>query len=341
MKGHMPDSRLNGPEHALQRRFMKLQLFNGLIVGALVLLGFAPLSRLPEKTIDPAKRLPLSVERVALAPAASPLRLAGAWRLAARDRRFHGLSALAIDGEGFVAVSDLGAAIRFDRPDSANPTVWLDSLRDGPGPGGWKNSRDAESLARDPRGRGWWIGYEQRHSLWLYDAAFRHGRIAIPLSGYGWATNRGAEGLIAEGNGLLALAENGRDAVQVDSQGRKRLNMVAPDDIAEAARAPDGSAWVLLRHKGLGGIGQSIAPLRRERNGYATGPSWPIPKGLFDNFEGMAIENSPSGGLRFWLLTDDGHRIMARTLLVALDLPAQAKRPAETGRSQADRPESP
>jgi hypothetical protein len=34
----------------------------------------------------------------------------------------------------------------------------------------------------------------------------------------------------------------------------------------------------------------------------------------------MAIRPSPGGGWRFWLVTDDGHRFMARTLLVALDL---------------------
>jgi len=32
------------------------------------------------------------------------------------------------------------------------------------------------------------------------------------------------------------------------------------------------------------------------------------------------IRPLPGGGWRFWLVTDDGHRFKARTLLVALDL---------------------
>jgi hypothetical protein len=45
----------------------------------------------------------------------------------------------------------------------------------------------------------------------------------------------------------------------------------------------------------------------------------------------MAIEARAEGGWRFWLVTDDGHRIMARTLLVALDYippPRHDKSPA-------------
>ena len=65
--------------------------------------------------------------------------------------------------------------------------------------------------------------------------------------------------------------------------------------------------------------------------GYRVLTALPLPKDAFDNYEGMAIEPRAGGGLRFWLITDDGHRILARTLLVALDyVPAdttKARRP--------------
>ena len=77
---------------------------------------------------------------------------------------------------------------------------------------------------------------------------------------------------------------------------------------------------MLLRKKGLKGIAQSIAPLVKTHDGYLVGPGWAVPKGAFDNYEGMAIEAREDRGWRFWLISDDGHRIMARTLLVALDL---------------------
>jgi hypothetical protein len=44
-----------------------------------------------------------------------------------------------------------------------------------------------------------------------------------------------------------------------------------------------------------------------------------LPKAAFDNLEGMAIERALAGRWRFWLVSDDGHRVMARTLLIALD----------------------
>ena len=97
------------------------------------------------------------------------------------------------------------------------------------------------------------------------------------------------------------------------------LNLNAGADIAEAARAPDGGAWLLLRSKELDGISQWIAPLLKDGEGYRTGLAWPVPKAPLDNYEGMAITPRPGGGWRFWLVTDDGHRVMARTLLVALD----------------------
>ena len=241
------------------------------------------------------------------------------------DPRLHGLSALAIDRRRFLAVTDLGAVVRFDPPTATQPAATLQDLRIGPGPFGKKWARDAESLARDPQGRGWWVGYEQSHSLWLYGDDFLHALASSDLHRPDWWNNRGAEGLIAEASGLLVLAENGREAMPVQDKRIDRIKLDAGADVADAARAPDGSAWLLLRSKGLYGISQSIARLSRTSYGYGAGPAWPVPKDFFDNYEGMAIERLASGDLRFWLVSDDGHRIMARTLLVALDYAPPAR----------------
>jgi hypothetical protein len=251
------------------------------------------------------------------------MRLAGPWVMTAEDPRFGGLSALAVDEGRFIAVSDLGAVLRFDPPSAGHPHVAIAGLAEGPGPAGWKTSRDAESLVRDPRGRGWWVGYEQRHSLWLYDGDFRRARAAISMARPDWWRNRGVEALVADRGGLLALAENGREAIRIDGRGRHDARFEAGWDVADAGRAPDGTVWLLLRSKGREGISQAIAPLIRSAGGYGTGESWPLPKAAFDNYEGMVIRPKPGGGWRFWLVTDDGHRFRARTLLVALDLNAQ------------------
>jgi hypothetical protein len=341
MNKDMPDSPLNEPEHGLQHPFRKSWLFNGLLMALTVLAVYLPIRELPDRRQLPVRVIALNFQPIALS-AVAPFRLAGAWVMTADDPRFSGLSALAMADGRFIAISDLGAVVRFDRPSSGQPRVKISDLDEGPGPAGWKTSRDAESLVRDPRGRGWWIGYEQRHSLWLYDKGFANARAAIVLDRPDWWRNRGIEGLLTKGDGLLALAENGREAVQVTRAGLQWMKLVAGADIADATTAPDGSAWVLLRSKSIGGITQAIAPLVRSGTGYRAGKALLLPKGAFDNFEGMAISERPGGGWRFWLVTDDGHRFEARTLLVALDLPKPGKanaRRISPGASYANSPD--
>jgi hypothetical protein len=271
---------------------------------------------------------------VGLADVAGPLRLSGAWEVRSSDRRFGGISSLTMVGGRFLSVSDRGAVAWFDPPGGSKPAAWVADLRAGPGPWGRKWARDAESLAADPRGRGWWVGYEQNHSLWLYGRDFERALGHVDLQRADWWNNRGAEGLVSEGDSLLVTAENGRDAIIVNGDSLERLALNAGADVAEASRAPDGSLWILLRTKGLSGIRQAVAPLIRTGGGYRAGPAWAVPKSAFDNYEGMAIEPRPGGGLRFWLISDDGHRIMARTLLVALDHLPQP----ETAKARRRRP---
>jgi len=333
MTGLMPDSRLNEAEHALQHSLRNACIFNGLLMACAVAAAYVPMRELPERRALPAAQIALFYHPVDVAPSADPLRLAGAWEVIAGDRRFGGLSSLTLDQGRFLAISDRGATVRFDLPTNAAPVAEIQDLRTGPGPFGKKRTRDAESLAPDPEGRGWWIGYEQRHSLWLYDPGFDRAISSVDLKRDDWWDNRGAEALIADGESLLALAENGRDVMRVGPSGVQRLPLKAGADVAEAARAPDGSIWVLLRSKSWEGIDQWVAPLVRTGSGFEAGKGLPVPKAAFDNFEGMAIELSPNGGWRFWLVSDDGHRVMARTLLVALDYmpPARHDKSPATG----------
>jgi hypothetical protein len=328
----MPDSQLNGAEQPLQHSFMKSSVFSGLMMAAAVTAAYLPIRSLPDRRPMPAAMVQLNVRPVSLPAARLPLRLAGAWELAANDHRFTGLSALSIDRGRFLAVSDRGATVRFDMPSSVRPMAWIADLRIGPGTWGKKWARDAESLTRDPGGRGWWVGYEQRHSLWLYDEGFDRGLTSIDLRQDDWSNNHGAEGLLANDDQLLVVAENGREAIRASQATMETIALDAGADVADAALAPDGSAWLLLRSRGPRGITQSLAPLVRMKGGYRAGQAWPVPKGLFDNYEGLTIAPRPGGGWRFWLVSDDGHRVMARTLLVAIDLvtlPRHDKSPAQ------------
>ena len=315
----MPDSQLNGAERRLQHSLRNASIFNGLLMACAVVAAYVAMRELPQRPALPATRAALTYRPVDVAPVPGPLRISAAWELTTDDRRFGGLSSLTLDQGRFLAVSDRGAVARFDPPTNPAPIAEIADLRAGPGPWGRKWSRDAESLAPDPEGRGWWIGYEQRHSLWLYEPGFDRAISSVDLNRDDWRDNRGAEALIADGDGLLALGENGRDAMRVERSGIRRLPVKAGADVAEAALAPDGSIWVLLRSKSWKGIVQRVAPWVRTASGYEAGHGLPVPKGAFDNYEGMAIEPRPGGGWRFWLISDDGHRVMARTLLVALD----------------------
>ena len=316
----MPDSQLNGAERALQHSFMKSVVFNGLLVALPVALVFLLIRALPDREPLGSVSQQLTFHPVDLAPVRGPLRLAGAWELQADDRRFGGLSALALEGGTFVAVSDWGAIARFQPPASGRQTITLSDLRDGPGPFGKKWARDAESLVHDPQGRGWWIGYEHVHSLWLYNGGLNRALAHIDLHRPDWGDNSGAEGLLVSDGNLLVLGQNGRAAIRINGGKPVNLKLHTNAEVAEAARAPDGSGWVLLREIGAGGITQSVAPLERTHDGYRVGPAWPVPKGALDNFEGMAIQARPDGRWRFWLITDDDFRSSARNLLVALDL---------------------
>jgi hypothetical protein len=336
----MPDSRLNRAERTLQQSFRNLFAFNGLLLGATVILAYLPIRALPDRRQQAETIRALSYQPVDLPPAEAPLRLAGAWIAETSDPRFAGLSALALDRGRFLALSDLGAVVRFDPPTARHPKVAIRDLSIGPGPFDNKWSRDAESLARDPHGRGWWVGYEQHHSLWLYDDEFDRALSGVDLRGSGWRANRGAEGLIVGHGRLLVLAENGKDAVRIDPDGPRLLRLYSDAEVADATRAPDGSAWVLLRLKSLNGIEQSIASLLETHDGFLAGVAWPVPKEAFDNFEGLTIETRPDGRWRFWLVTDDGHRVMARTLLVAidLDLPITNKKSPATSAGPSKQP---
>jgi len=294
----MPDSRLNEAERGVQQSFRKSSIFNGLLMIAAVAAAYLPMRSLPARPALPPVIAALAYRPVELAAVSGPLKLAGAWKILGPDWRFGGLSSLTLDRGRFLAVSDRGAVARFDPPAVQNPQAWIADLREGPGPWGRKWSRDAESLAADPGGRGWWVGYEQNHSLWLYDSGFGEALASIDLNRRDWWDNRGAEGLVADGQRLLVLAENGREAMLADKDAVQTLVLEAGADVAEATRAPDGSLWLLPRSKSLAGIEQWIAPLIRIDGGYRAGLKMAVPKGAFDNYEGMAIEARPGGGWR-------------------------------------------
>ena len=245
----------------------------------------------PLLDLSPA-RIAVRFEPVALAAIAPPARIAGAWAVTSTDDRFGGISGLGIDRGQLLALSDVGMLLWIDRPGTAHPTVTIRALPAVPGPARRKIGRDSEALLRDPAGRGWWVAFEQYHSLWLYDNRFTRTLKVIPVENADFSDNHGIEAL-------------------ADDHGRVRW-LAESTGASDAARLPDGTAMLLERRIGGGGArswlewnGQRLALLLART----------------DNPEALTAEPLPNGGTRLWIMTDNDLKPWRRTLLVTIDLP--------------------
>lgn len=299
--------------------FMKLLNFKGLTVGLATLLLYRPIHQLPSIPPRPTARAVIVATPVDVGNAPDSFRLAGAWKLESSDRRLRGLSGLAARDGQLAAITDLGAAIMLPLPLSeSRPATFID-LREGPGPFGFKVRRDAEAVGSDGQG-GWLVAYEQFHSVWRYDRDFRNGRQVAAID-RPWARNSGVEAIASRRGRPVVFAQDG-DEVLTLAEGSWAGRPLATGgwQVADASTAPNGVTWLLLRRFGMRGFENALAPMVERGAGFVVGRITTVPKGWSDNMEGLAITTRPDG-LRFWLISDDGHRIFARTLLLALDLP--------------------
>ncbi len=332
----MPDSRLNGAERIVQRTFMKSRLFNGLLVACAIVAGQGRIADLPDRRARPPARVELRYTAVALPPARGPLRLAGAWALTAADPRLSGLSGLAIDRGGFVAISDSGVVIRLPRPGRTARMAHVQDLPAGPGDPRYKSRRDSEALARLSDGD-WLVAFENRDALWRYDRYFRSGRPALTFEREGWKRNRGIEAMAIDRDDRLLLIPEARRTLIVVSDVVEYYPLADGGwTVGDVARLPDGRMFVLLRRVTVTGLRNAIGELTATRAGWRIRPVAALPIGGLDNAEGLAAELLGGGGTRLWVVTDNDGARYRRTLLLALDLPAApTQTPGESRRAPA------
>jgi hypothetical protein len=307
-------------ERAMQPKFRNRQLAGTLLLLAAIALFDAWLASFPNRQELGWRAAEIEFQPVSLAAAGfAPLRLAEAWRLTSTDPRFGGVSSLAIDGEELVALTDAAALIRF-RPGCNDARIG--ELPDGPGPGGFKRNRDSEALVRDSLGRGWWVTFENRHGLWLFDRGFRGALQRIDLGGRGWAANRGIEGLATDGDALLLFHEDGDRLLRVTgTQVRSFPIAGARGPISDAAAIGPGRYLAVERRVTPFGFRNALVSLEKADDGYRFGRRVALPVGPLDNVEAIAVERRAGGALRLWLMTDDNFQRPFRTLLIALDWP--------------------
>ena len=273
--------------------FRKTNIFSGLALAGAILASEA-WHRSHRSPLDLRQaRVAVHYEPVQIGAITAPAHLAGAWAVSASDGRFGGVSGLAIDRGKLLGLSDAGMLLWLDRPGTAHPAVTIRALPAVPGPANYKIGRDSEALLRDPGGRGWWVAFEQFHSVLLYDAAFERLLKRIPVFNPTFTDNHGIEALAANHGRVQWLAES--------------------TEASDAALLPDGTTILLKRRIGLTGVSSWL-----ERDGKRLA----LPLTWSDNPEALTAELLANGETRLWIMTDNDLRAWRRTLLVAIDLPS-------------------
>lgn len=325
MQRLMRDSSKTEAEQTLQRKFRKSALISGTLLAFAVLLFRSELKRLPNRSELGLRTTSLHYQPVALGGGSgSGAPVVEAWRLLADDPRFGGLSALALSNGQFVALTDSGGVARFPKP-RRGAFLNLRELPSGPGDKAFKLNRDSEALAADPLGRGWWVAFENRDQIWLYDDTFGRAFRHVAIKDAGLARNRGIEGIIASRDALLLFPESGGRVIRPGSRSTASIEGV-PGWISDAARLPDGRLAVIARRPTLIGFHNRLFVLEPAGRGYRATKTWRIPVGRLDNVEGLAAEPLPGGAMRLWMVTDNNLQQRRRTLLVAVEIRPQPAR---------------
>lgn len=321
-------------EQRLQHSFSKSSIFNGLALAGLVVGAHLWLTGLPDRSPAPDARGEVRFEPVQLAKQDfAPLIVAGAWRVTSPDPRVGGVSALAVDRGGLLALTDSGVTIRLPKPVAASGIAEFRDLPSGPGQADQKSGRDSEALTRDSAGRGWWVTFEHFHSAWLFDRDLRRVIRTVDLRALGWRSNLGAEGAVSTGDGLLLFPESGEETVRVGDSRIARASLAKRTGLAntfghfsDAAMLPDGRIVVVARSYSPAGFSSRLLMFDK-------GQLRPLAKlalGRLDNAEAIAAEPLAGGGTRLWVMTDNDFRRRVPTLLIALDW---AHRDSLAGRS--------
>ena len=321
MTSLVPDSPATEAEHRLQLRFTFQAAVHGVLFA--LVLGFAwAMPDSPNRKPGPPTLAPVRFEALDLDPRQfAPLTLAGAWMIDVAERRFGGVSGMAIDGGALLLLTDSGSLVRLPKPGTRAGAAEIRDLPSGPGAGEYKKNRDGEALSRDPASRGWWVAFEYRDELWLFDQDFRRVLQTVEVAVPGLGRNSGIEALTQWRGGLLLFSENGDQAAQFAGREIKPVKWHnAQGSLSEATMLPDGSLLLVGRSIGLMGVRNQLLRVIEKEDGLETRLLARLPLGVLDNVEAMAADRRGNRTVRLWLMSDNDFSLRRRTLLLALDL---------------------
>lgn len=289
------------------------------------------------------------------------LELTAAFELRSSDPRFGGLSALLVDGDRLLTLSDRGRLW--------SATLRLDGTGRLTGLGGWRVQElgeqgqppDSESLARLPSGRVV-VGLEGSHAVAEFDprqprASMLPARpLPAPLDGS--PPNEGVEALVDLPDGwLLAISEGrvngGEHAAVAWAEGKRPVVLGYRAALGFAPTGADRLGRTLLvlerRASVLGGLEARIVEVDLGTVSLAAGAviqgrelaRLDAAGGFGENYEGIAILRDPRGRLSVLVVSDDNFSALQRTLLLQLRWSPRARRsgavPARLRRSPRER----
>ncbi|MGP1281974.1 MAG: esterase-like activity of phytase family protein [Parasphingopyxis sp.] len=278
------------------------------------------------------------------------LRYLGGWVLTSDDPDFGGISAMALAGDGFVAVSDAGGLFRFALDGDAISRADIARLPTGPAPedGGpvRKRDRDAEALAHDPETGCYWVAFERANGVWRFDAEFAASDADhAPGAMEDWPNNGGAEAMVRLDDGrFLIFSEAGDgpgDSREVllfagDPSERGdapvRLGYRPPGDhrITDAALLPDGRLLVLNRDFSLvAGVSVIVSIVALDDLAAGTILTGNVvarfdPPLTVDNMEALAVD-ARDGRTIVWMASDNNFNPLQRSLLMQFELIEDAR----------------
>jgi len=138
----------------MQRIFRIFSLFNALLIVLAVLAAHRWLSGQPDREPRPDVQAMVRFEPVQFDRAGfAPLRLAGAWRVISPEPRMGGVSALALDGDHLLALTDSGVMIRLPRPGAGRTAIFRDLPGLATEQGGGRRGVDHRCAGRGARNR--------------------------------------------------------------------------------------------------------------------------------------------------------------------------------------------
>ena len=281
-----------------------------------------------------------------------PFAFVKAWTLSSPNRDFGSVSALLRDSNGFTAISDHGAVVRFKL--SADNAVFDASL--APLPRGCaadelKTSRDVESVSRDPRTGEVLFGFEWSNMICRSDMKLRAAlRVSHPALMRNWPILNGAEALVTLSDGrMLIFAENsqseGATSPLLIFEGDPTRRGARATELSyrppagfrptDAVQLPDGRLAIINRRYQFP-LNFSAVITTVKLNDIKPGAivsgtiaAWLDQPSIAENYEAITV--SQNGARTFvWLMSDDNFIALQSTNLVLFEVVSPKSLSAKT-----------